>query len=44
MVQMRGTCLPIWDDVIPKAPQEEWQASMSAVAVALAADGGKAYL
>jgi diadenosine tetraphosphate (Ap4A) HIT family hydrolase len=44
MMQLRGTCLPIWDDVIPKAPEQDWRASLSAVAAALAAGGGTAYL
>ena len=44
MMQMRGTCLPIWDDEIPKAPEEEWRESMASLAAALAAQGGKAYM
>ncbi len=44
MMQMRGTCLPIWEDVLPKASEQEWRATLSAVAAGLAADGGQAYL
>jgi diadenosine tetraphosphate (Ap4A) HIT family hydrolase len=43
MLQMRGTCLPIWDDVLPKASEQEWRATMSALAAALAEGGGTPY-
>jgi diadenosine tetraphosphate (Ap4A) HIT family hydrolase len=44
MLQLRGTCLPIWDDVLPKASEPQWRATMSEVAAALARDGGTAYV
>jgi diadenosine tetraphosphate (Ap4A) HIT family hydrolase len=43
MMQLRGTCLPLWDDVLPKASEQEWRACLASVAAALAADGGTAY-
>lgn len=43
MLQMRGTCLPIWDDVLPAVPEEEWRRSMSVIAAELARDGGTAH-
>jgi diadenosine tetraphosphate (Ap4A) HIT family hydrolase len=44
MMQLRGACLALWDDVLPKAPHEEWQANLTQVAKALAAAGGTTYL
>jgi diadenosine tetraphosphate (Ap4A) HIT family hydrolase len=44
MMQMRGTCLPIWDDVLPKAPAEQWRAALAQVAAALAAEGGTSHV
>ncbi len=43
MLQLRGACLAIWDDLLPKAPVEEWRANLAHVAAALAADGGTGY-
>jgi hypothetical protein len=43
MMQLRGTCLPLWDDVLPKANEAQWRASLASVAGALATDGGTAY-
>jgi diadenosine tetraphosphate (Ap4A) HIT family hydrolase len=42
MWQMRGAMLAVWDDLLPKVPQEEWQATRTALAAALARDGGQA--
>ncbi|WP_354644440.1 HIT family protein [Kitasatospora camelliae] len=44
MMQLRGTCLPLWDDVLPKAPVEEWRETNRRIAAAMAADGGTAHL
>jgi diadenosine tetraphosphate (Ap4A) HIT family hydrolase len=44
MMQLRGTCLPIWDDLLPKVPDDEWQDNRRRIAAALAADGGTAQL
>lgn len=42
MMQMRGAMLAVWDDLLPKVPTDEWQASRRLVAAAMAADGGVA--
>lgn len=42
MRQMRGTCLAIWDDILPPVPEQEWRDNLRRVAQALAADGGRA--
>lgn len=42
MWQMRGTCLAIWDDILPPVPEAEWRAGLDRIAAALAADGGAA--
>ncbi|WP_145795968.1 hypothetical protein [Kitasatospora atroaurantiaca] len=44
MMQLRGTCLPLWDDVLPKLPEEEWRATGRLIAEAMAAEGGTAHL
>lgn len=44
MLQLRGACLALWDDLLPPAPDDEWQANLAAVAHALAADGGTAHV
>lgn len=43
MMQLRGTCLPIWDDVLPKLDESLWRQTLAAVGAALAANGGAAY-
>ncbi|WP_371483195.1 HIT family protein [Kitasatospora sp. NBC_00315] len=43
MMQLRGACLPLWDDLLPKLPAEEWTRIRGRVAVAMAADGGVAH-
>jgi diadenosine tetraphosphate (Ap4A) HIT family hydrolase len=42
MWQMRGAMLAVWDDLLPRVPDEEWAANRRAVAAALAEDGGQA--
>ncbi len=44
MLQLRGTCLPLWDDVLPKAPPAEWAATNRRIAAALAVGGGTAHV
>jgi hypothetical protein len=44
MMQLRGGFLMVWDHVLPKAPEQEWRASLSTVAKALAAGGGTAHV
>lgn len=43
LMQLRGSCLTIWDDVLPKQDETAWQAVMAELAANLAADGGTAY-
>ena len=43
MMQLRGTCLPLWDDVLPPQDEQQWRGVMAEVAASLAADGGTAY-
>jgi hypothetical protein len=42
MWQMRGAMLAVWDDLLPRVPQEEWDANRRTVATAMAAGGGTA--
>ncbi|MBO0883520.1 MAG: hypothetical protein J2P17_24935, partial [Mycobacterium sp.] len=44
MMQMRGTCLPLWDDVLPKLPEETWHETNHRIALAMEAGGGTAHL
>ncbi|WP_220140310.1 HIT family protein [Kitasatospora acidiphila] len=39
MMQLRGTCLPLWDDVLPKQSPEAWAETNRRLAEALTADG-----
>ncbi|AUG75570.1 hypothetical protein CFP65_0613 [Kitasatospora sp. MMS16-BH015] len=43
MVQMRGTCLPLWDEVLPPLPEAEWRETNRRIALAMAAEGGTAH-
>jgi hypothetical protein len=43
MMQMRGTCLPLWDDVLPKLPSSLWQENNRLIAAAMQAGGGTAH-
>jgi hypothetical protein len=38
--QLRGTCLAVWDDLLPAVPEEQRDSDAAAVAQALAADHG----
>ena len=40
LVQTRGSCLTIWEDVLPKRSAEEWQATISQFREDLVAAGG----
>jgi hypothetical protein len=40
MLQLRGSCLPDWDEVLPKRSQPEWDETMSRLVEALEARGG----
>ncbi|MGW4897395.1 hypothetical protein ACWEQL_34860 [Kitasatospora sp. NPDC004240] len=44
MLQLRGTCLPLWGDVLPKVPVDEWRETNRRIALALAAEGGTAHV
>jgi diadenosine tetraphosphate (Ap4A) HIT family hydrolase len=44
MAQLLGTCLPLWEDVLPKMPHDLWVDSLRRIGEALAADGGEARL
>lgn len=35
MLQMRGTCLPLWDDLLPKVPEDVWAETNRRIAAAL---------
>ncbi|HEY7464799.1 MAG TPA: hypothetical protein VH987_10265 [Candidatus Limnocylindria bacterium] len=41
MWQLRGAMLAVWDDLLPKLPQEEWARNRQNVAAALAAEEGE---
>jgi diadenosine tetraphosphate (Ap4A) HIT family hydrolase len=43
LMQLRGTCLPLWDDVLPRQEEAQWRAVLGELAAALAADGGTAH-
>ncbi|MEV8093058.1 hypothetical protein [Kitasatospora sp. NPDC085879] len=43
MMQLRGSCLPVWDDLLPKVPADEWRETGRRIAAAMAADGGTAH-
>ncbi|MEV0096150.1 hypothetical protein [Streptomyces sp. NPDC050738] len=43
MTQLRGSCLPLWEETLPAVPDDERRATQRAIAAALAADGGTAY-
>ena len=40
MMQMRGAMLAVWDDLLPRVPEEETHVNTRLVAEALAEDGG----
>lgn len=44
MRQFRGTLLPLWEDVLPRVPREEWEDNVRRIARAMAAGGGTAHL
>jgi diadenosine tetraphosphate (Ap4A) HIT family hydrolase len=43
LTQLRGTCLPHWDDVLPVQEEGQWRSALAEVGAALAAEGGQAY-
>jgi diadenosine tetraphosphate (Ap4A) HIT family hydrolase len=40
MWQMRGAMLAVWDDLLPRVPDEEWREARRRVAAAMAEEGG----
>ncbi|MFD7446322.1 hypothetical protein [Streptomyces sp. NPDC059909] len=44
MMQWRGTCLPLWDDVLPKVPEEVWREANCRITKAMEAGGGTGHL
>jgi diadenosine tetraphosphate (Ap4A) HIT family hydrolase len=42
MWQMRGAMLAVWDDLLPRVPQAEWDTNRRVVATTLASGGGTA--
>jgi len=40
LVQTRGSCLSIWEDVLPKRTADEWHASLASLCDSLRAGGG----
>lgn len=43
MWQLRGSCLPLWEDALPKMAEPMWHAHLRVVAQAMAAGGGQPY-
>ncbi|MDQ1712684.1 MAG: hypothetical protein QOE45_2134 [Frankiaceae bacterium] len=43
LLQLRGSNLPLWEEMLPRFPEEETAANLRTVARALAADGGVAH-
>lgn len=42
MLQLRGSSLPDWTDVLPALPADRWHANLAAVAASMAGGGGTA--
>jgi diadenosine tetraphosphate (Ap4A) HIT family hydrolase len=40
LVQLRGSCLTLWDDVLPRRPADEWGSTLQGIVRALEAAGG----
>jgi hypothetical protein len=40
LVQLRGSCLTLWDDVLPRRPADEWNATLQTIVRSLEAAGG----
>ena len=43
LTQLRGSCLTVWDDILPRQPLPQWRAVLREVGAALAAEGGTAH-
>ena len=44
MLQFRGTCLPLWGDVMPRVPTDVWTQTNISIAHAMAEGGGTAHV
>jgi hypothetical protein len=44
LLQLRGSNLPLWEEMLPRFPEEETAAALRTVARALAAEGGTAHV
>ncbi|MFI0516131.1 diadenosine tetraphosphate (Ap4A) HIT family hydrolase [Streptomyces canus] len=44
LLQLRGTFLPVWEELLPPIPEDERQQAHRQIAATLAADGGTAYV
>jgi hypothetical protein len=42
--QMMGFCMPMWADILPPTPVDEWNRNLAIVAAKLATGGGRAML
>lgn len=42
-MQLRGSCLTLWDNVLPPLPETLWRSALNEVAAHLAENGGTAY-
>ncbi|MFG2822181.1 hypothetical protein ACGFX4_22465 [Kitasatospora sp. NPDC048365] len=43
-VQLRGSLLPLWEEMLPRLPEEEWRENNRRIAAAMAAGGGIAHM
>lgn len=41
MLQLRGSCLVLWDDLLPVLDHETWQSNLATVAASMATEGGQ---
>ncbi|GAA4876295.1 hypothetical protein [Kitasatospora terrestris] len=44
MLQLRGSLLPLWEEMLPRLPEEEWRENNRRIAAAMAAGGGTAHV
>ncbi|WP_157531867.1 MULTISPECIES: hypothetical protein [unclassified Kitasatospora] len=44
MLQLRGNCMTLWDDVLPPLPEADWLANNKVIAAAMAEGGGIAHV
>ena len=44
LLQLRGSCLPLWDDLLPRMPEALARETQHRIATAMAAAGGVAHV